>query len=342
MKYTIFNLRLTFIAVLFGAIIFSCENNFELENTPDGVEEVTYDFGDGEIINVTLDPNFNHGSYSFSNLEEHDSYLIAMESKGQLVVNKKMYQDLIHYYDPYQIAVLDQNYTVTVGDEVFKATPEASYKKSIKGGDWEMHIYYGLSGEEDLKETELVFMNKQNLDVIKDYQFKSPASKEIYDSFVNGDNPSTEGRTEDIVNLNDENGQAYLVKYRDCRTCIVKTAYIRWVVWRENYRSWGGKAKGGTYTQISRESNPRNEWRNLVGTSPVGAYHENGTKDTSAPYTRVRVSAKKTKDEPKNEWSVSVSKVKRKNGRSASSQHWAKFRENNNSASTERLNGYSL
>ena len=138
---------LSMLAIVFGlAIFFSCEEQNDLNSTQD-LETVQYEMADNQWVTVILDPNLEHDSYTFASLEEHDDYLLTMEESGEAVtVNKKMFEDLKHYFDPYQIAILDQNYSIKVGGETFRVTKEAIYKRTEASSDWAMYLYYGLSG----------------------------------------------------------------------------------------------------------------------------------------------------------------------------------------------------
>ena len=101
------------------------------------LEEVQYEMYDDVFVTVVLDPNKAHEFHSFASLEEHDNYLLSMEeSSKKVVLNKKMYEDLSHYFDPYQLTVMDMNYEIEVGLERFKADHEAIYKRATPGSDW--------------------------------------------------------------------------------------------------------------------------------------------------------------------------------------------------------------
>ena len=314
----------------------SCDPSEEMVNV---LEEVQYEMSDDHMVTVILDPNFTHQSYTFASLEEHDQYLNDLEERNEpLVVNKKMYNDLSHYFDPYQLLVLDMDYTVRVGDDTFKATPEAAYKKNTDTNSWDLHIYYGLSGTVDLEETSLIYENINDLKKLEDYEFKSPISKELYIKKSTVD-LKPEGKDYRYFYHRDGNGTIKTLLYRNYPTGEVLQANIRWFCWNEEYRSWGGKAKGGTVTEINRlVGGIQSSWTSMPSGSKIGAYHANGIADTSVPYVYVKVQTSKgSKTGSANNWSVSKSGLKRKNGKSAWSYHRTKVRENNFNISVDSI-----
>ncbi|KAA1242420.1 hypothetical protein [Aquimarina sp. RZ0] len=309
--------KLTFIIIL-GILIVSCTKPEDENNTLLNLEKVSYEIADDQFVTVILDPNLEPKTHSFNSLDAHDDFLIQLEetSNNTITVNKKMYEDLSHYFDPYQISILDKNYAIKVGDDVFKATKEAIYKKSKGTDNWKLYIYYGLSGKVSLEETELIHKNYMNLSKLEGYQFKCPDAKALYQKKLQGiAKRDTKYFYSDV-----------LVKYRETNNGSIKTASIRWKCWNESYKRFGRKGKGGTVTEIKRSGQG---WKVMNDNEIMGKYLLNGETDESRGYVKVQVKTSKGSKTREGKRNVSVDKVKRKKKRGTWSYHNGSIRDNN-------------
>ena len=315
------------LAVGLTVLLSSCEENEDAQNLSNGIQEVNY-VSDDFSVTVKLDPNLNHDSHSFETLQEHDDYLLSLEetSQGVISLNKKMYEDLSHYFDPYQIAVIDNNYQIQVAEETYKVDQEAIYKKV--NGAWELDLFYGKSGLVDLEETTLVHTNIRHLENLSDYQFKSPESERIYNrektAFANG-KMAVDSR--EYV-YKDSNGAPKLIEYKRSQYGETFYAYIKWYCWNESYRQWGKKAKGGTETLIRRFEDGE-EYVKLDNSQSIGAYLVTGERDDEGGKVEVVVDGRDgSTGSATDRWNTSKSKVKRKKNKSAHSSHSGWVRHN--------------
>ncbi|WP_299313099.1 hypothetical protein [uncultured Aquimarina sp.] len=307
--------------LLMSIVILSCSKTESTGDEYVSLEKTTYEIADDTFITVLLDPTLEVESHSFTSLDEHDDYVDQLEdsSNQTITLNKKMYEDLSHYFDPFQIAVFNKNYSVEIGDKVFKATKEAIYKKSKNRNDWELHLYYGLSGKEDLKETELVYKNSNDLSKLKDYDFKSPTSKKVYERKL--EEGFAKGKNTQYFNYPE------VVRYKETQFGNIQTARIRWKCWNEEYVNvFATKAKGGTLTEINRASRG---WQPMRDDGKIGDYLETGEHDRSTGRVSVEIKTSKGTGEA-DVWkrNVSKDKVKRKKKTNATSFHFGWIRDN--------------
>lgn len=307
--------------ILISIICFSCSISEEEKGGTETLEKVLYEMEDDLWITVVLDPNLQPTSYSFETLDAHDDFLIALEesSNNTIVVNKKVYEDLSHYFDPFQISILDDNYAIRIGDETYRATKEAIYKQTESEGEWNLHLYYGLSGKEDLKETELVYKNSNDLSKLKDYDFKSPTSKMVYKRKL--EEGFAKGKNTQYFNYPE------VVRYKETQFGNIQTARIRWKCWNEEYVNvFATKAKGGTLTEINRANRG---WQPMRDDGKIGDYLETGEHDRSTGRVSVEIKTSKgTGNADVWKRNVSKDKVKRKKKTNATSFHFGWIRDN--------------
>ncbi|UII25593.1 hypothetical protein LVD15_20135 [Fulvivirga maritima] len=315
-------------AILLAMFMISCEDQDE-QNLSENLQEVSYAMSDQYSVTVRLDPNLVHSSYAFKTLDEHDEYLNNLEesSNGVITVNKKMYETLSHYFDPYQIAVIDNNYEIEVEGEVYKVDHEAIYKKVAN--TWELYLFYGESGKVDLEETAKVHESANNLEMLASYNFKSPVSRRIYERQVlNVNSGKLADRDEIEYPLRNPDGSTKRVQYRKVNNGTIYSAEIRWRCWNESYNKWGKKAKGGTITEIKRmEEGTSAVWRSLSNDAKIGTYLISGMVEGVGGRVTVKVDGGKGSSSASNRWSVSKDKVKREKNKSAKSTHNGEVRD---------------
>ena len=152
MKTTIF-LKSFLWAFVITFLLLSCDD----EVNEIVLEEIQYEMRDGEFVTIKLDPNKSHESLNFESFEEQEKYLLELEESGtELILNKEMYKELSHYFDPYEIFILDDNYSVRIGNKAYRTTRTALFERSYDQEEWQQYRYFGLSGDEDVKESELI------------------------------------------------------------------------------------------------------------------------------------------------------------------------------------------
>ena len=337
------NLAYSVIITLFSVVLLnSCDQS---EDVPT-LETISYEMAPGEIVTVTLDPNKQHELMVFDNIDEQDAYLLEMENKTQeLVINKALYNELSHYWDPYEIAILDNNRMVQIGNEVYKSSKEALYVKPVNGNDWELDLYYGESGKVHEEEIKMVYGNVFNAEKLENYQFQSPAAQQEYqelkieaqnDFATSGRVQTTRSRTYVYGVGGPNEGEPYEFWYRDATSgqgSGRKTAIVQFYYWHTTKKKKGRRVDAGTEVQIKRVSQ-NDQWVTPGRYSKVGRYHDNGSLDRSEPkvYLRVRTS-KATKELSTSSpsytgsWNLSVTGVKRRHG--AHTYHQAGIRLNN-------------
>ncbi|MFT6865721.1 MAG: hypothetical protein ACJA08_000546 [Cyclobacteriaceae bacterium] len=327
----------------------------EQESAQPQLEEVKYEMYDDEFVTVVLDPNYMSVSHHFQSIEEYDNYLNLMEESGvKVIVNKTKYQDLIHYFDPFEISVMDEENQVSIGDVIYKATSEATYKREIDKDAWELDIFYGLDGKADLKETELIYKNIANLDALQDYQFKSPASRKIYIGIL--EDVKTNGRilntkTTDYYDWKTSpTGAKYLVQARDEYAGDVKYFLVRWNCWHETFHEGlYDRAKGGTITEWQATDMYSNHcitsgcYTAIPSGTKFGTHHLNNITDTSVPSVKVEVlTCKGTRTAVASDWSVASDRIRRCSNGWAHSYHYSNVRENDSNISTSQMNGFYI
>ncbi|UII19124.1 hypothetical protein [Fulvivirga ligni] len=347
MKNLSINLRIfsywsCLMAIGFIVFLSSCEESEDGQKLGDALQEVTYQ-SDDYSVTVRLDPNLVHNSHSFKSLQEHDDYLIDLEksSNGLITLNKKMYEDLSHYFDPYQIAVIDNNYQLEVAGEVFKVDEEAVYKQV--NGAWELDLFYGKSGLVDLEETAMVYSNVEDLEALTDYQFKSPESKRVYENKKAEISSGKVARDYGYYYYKNSNGSLRNVEYKKTPNGNTYYAYIRWYCWNESYRRmFAAKAKGGTETQILRAEDG-GDFVKLNNDETIGKYLVSGQLDTGGGNVMVEIDGRTGRIAGASaRWNAMRDNVKRVKDRFTHSIHYAAVRDNSTGTLIRAMYRYEL
>lgn len=308
----------------------SCTASFDQEEEP--VQNIRYELDDGTVISVVLDSNYEQQHTLFDSYEQHDEYLQGLEnSDEELIVNKRLYEELSHMWDPFQISVLDLNGQISIGEEELKFTKLANYSRSIGSNRWEMDIYYGESGKVDLQETQMIYENLTNLEVLKFYPFLSPAARDIFEQelALSESNTRLMGTDENWIYYKSGNNNVP-VYYRTQPSGVLQYVHVRWYVWNKSYTISGGRRRsnGGTVTQV-KYVQQSSGWTSLSGDDPIGSYLESGNLDQSLPYVAVQIMAGgkgwKSKEE-RHEWSIISGAYGRAANKGTKSKHWARLR----------------
>lgn len=178
-KFPVWNISILGLAVL----VFGCDNGLETNKTLDVIE---YELSDNLTLQVTLDPDYVHESLTFYSQEEYEKYGVALEKAGEVRVNAQLYNELSHAFDPIEIHMLDMTRSIVIANVKYLADREAIYSIDLRNENStrELQVFYGLSGEEDLKEIELIHSYRNKLDKLETYSFKNPSAKKLYDEFV--------------------------------------------------------------------------------------------------------------------------------------------------------------
>ena len=320
--------------------LISCSENEE-SLTIEEPTSLLFENDAGKTIEIILEPHLIQPPRQFASFDKSDDFLVALEeSSSSLNLNKKLYEDLAHYFDPYEIYLMDNNGLVTVGNTVYKAD-EVGHYRQLNDGSWELLLYYGISGNVDLEETALKHQHHLNLEELENYEFKSPAAREVYERLLieNKDLDNSEvnnaGRVMAkhfaIIDWEDPNtDQPYIIKYRNYMNGPILSAKMQFYIWNEDYKHSGKKRmKGGTYCEIFRFS--VGQWQPMPNGSKIGNYHENNTFDTSTPYTYVRVFTNKNSGNSDfiYDWQAFIGGVSRSRKQAAKSYHTIKIRRNN-------------
>lgn len=333
--------------MLLIATFSACES---LTDSQTSREIQTYQIGES-TIQLVLDEEYRHPDRKFNTLEEYDHFKASVEKiaieKNELILNKGMYQALSHYFTPFEVYAMDSKAEVHIGSNSYKATDKALYK--LLNGNWEVEVYFGLSGDVDLKEHELIIANRNNISALSNYEFLDPSAKRRYESLKAAlSAPKQTPDPDQILALdynyyyfhenNSGTGALHEFKYRNSATGPIYTAHIRWYCWDETYRSGGdARARGGTITEIYR-LHDLNGWVPLPdNNTPIGSHHEDGSLDVSLPWTSVTVitynsfpgSIKQSRTSDAESWRVSRTAVHRNNDMGTDSYHSANIRYNN-------------
>lgn len=349
--------------ILLGLLLIAflgCENTLQQEQTFETINYELYDLGNETSLKVVLDSDYEHETLIFNSEEEYENYALNLESIGEVKINPQFYKELSHALDPIEIHMLDKNRSIIVGNTKYTIDREALYAIDLSKENSvpELQIYYGLSGEEDLKEAEMVYIHRNKLEELATYHFKDPSARELYNEFVESYSD------EDVIDLssgearakcnsgstcnygyffyNAPGGELYDFKYRNTSSGTIYTANIRWFIWNQSYRtgtfSLLPRGKGGTITEIDRLDGQG--WKEMPeNDDPIGLYHENGTIDTSKPWTYVKiVTNESTQAKSEYKWRVRKKNVNRGDNHGTESYHSANIRLNNQNQATIAMN----
>ncbi|MEL6560552.1 MAG: hypothetical protein AAFQ94_20340 [Bacteroidota bacterium] len=340
-KKNYFNPLTALLLTLFSsAVFFSCS---ETEEPDDQImEQVQYELEEGNFVTVQLDPNFDQQSREFVSMEEYEDQLDQLEEAGDIVtVNKSLYEELSHYFDPYEISLLDNNRQVEIGGILYRTDQVAAYKKV--GNSWEKIVHFGEDGMTDLNETSMIYDYLDNLQQLDDYDFKSPAARAIYERLKgSSSSPQTEAHSEHVLYITQSNlfsgnpfpcqnceNFAYTFTYPWNGNTI--QAQLRVIVWNEENAIFGSNAKSGTKVQIMDVSSNGRFGQNWT-TPGDGTRIGNGTGYRPYVYVKHVTSnnggsrTKKHKEGFGFKWNVSV-QGGRKNGWKTLSNHSVDFRD---------------
>ncbi|MBC6424983.1 MAG: hypothetical protein GDA51_00610 [Ekhidna sp.] len=284
-----------------------------------------------------------------------------MEKEGSpLIINKQMWETLGHYWDPYEVSLFDEDYKLHIGNITYKVDKNAIYKKEPRG-DFEMTIYYGDDGYVHSDEVQFIYQNSDNLEEIANYDFKSPAAKELFIE----EKKSTSSRTYSISHgfhiLSTSNfagsptslssGSPYEVRYFSDAGYLTR-ANLAVFYWNAEYRDFGGRGEGGTVLLIRdidrNENYLTNRWvmpssngyvlyagQTRWSASRSGTGIPISNRESVKPYTFVKVYARKWREDFGSTWYAYRGSVPRRNGQNASSRHKVDFRRNDSSTNTE-------
>lgn len=260
LKKNYFNPLTVLLLTLFSsAVLFSCSETEELDDQI--IEQVQYELEEGKFITVHLNPDFDQQSREFISMQAYDDHLDQLEEVGDIVtVNKDLYEELSHYFNPYEISLLDNNNQVKIGDILYRADQEAAYQQSA-GDSWEKIVHYGESGLVDLHETTKVYENLGQLHLLENYKFQSPEARRIYEEMKGSSGAAkTERLNRHIFTVTSSNISGantnpctffctpYIFNYPNGFFTV--SAELRVIVYNEEFSNWGLRAKSGTALQI--------------------------------------------------------------------------------------------
>lgn len=360
----------TKITLLFCAVLMlqSCENSeSQIEDLQ--LETLTYELHGEKTITFDVSPIFQHESRTFESYDTFNDFLVDEEEENKpLVINKEMWENLKHYWNPYKVAQFDKNYEITVDGKKHRVDSEAIYVQN-SAGVWEMDVFYGLSGDVEYEEIKMVSLGEGKLETLKDYAFKSPSAKKYYEEKLRQPSKSknsafsliTPGNFAFTTAYNDiglfqtnisllQNG-AYEVLYGPNQLRNSKNLQTRAAIavfsYNEEYRNnLSARARGETALFIMDLDDGgvfvKDEWV-LPCNNNQGYNTVNGTVYSSCdrnsdvslpfesvrPYTFVKVYARDWKEDSGNKWHARELGVRRRNNRDASSRHQVHFRPNN-------------
>lgn len=341
-KYAYLKQSIQLLSLCFVLFLSSCSDETEIIEENQDLESFTYQYSNDLKVQVLLDPNKVQEHRTFSSLEAYEEAEELLAKKGQIVVNQDLYNDLKHYFSPFEIYFMDAEGKITVGKYGYLNTTTASYEKEGQFGEYELSVFYGKSGKVNLEETELIHKNIENLEVLSNYSFKSPWAEELYKEKLTNINKIDRS----YHSYRNSNGSLKQVKYRTSPNGPVRIAYIRWYCWNESYRRRFNRkrSRGGTITQILRDNLSSGRWESMTGKQPIGQFHANGTRDNSIPRTVVRVqpNGRNIRYATANEWSIVSSDHGRDANRGTTSYHSAYLRSDNSNSHYLRLNNVKL
>ncbi len=144
----------------------------------DDAEVWTYD--NGSTVRVVADPHYSPERHSFESLDAYHRFLEELDAASSITVNAELWERLRHANDPAEVAVLDATGTVEVAGYLYEVGPEAIYKTRLdeRGAERELEFYYGLTGDEDLREFERAVLALTGTPV-DDTELRNPFAKEL-------------------------------------------------------------------------------------------------------------------------------------------------------------------
>jgi hypothetical protein len=147
---------------------------------PNGVSNFAYTYDSGEAVRVVADPTYTPARRSFESLDAYHAYLDELDAAGSITVNASLWERLHHANDPAEVSVLDAAGTVVVGKYIYEVGPEAVYRTPLDKPDAEpeLEFYYGLSGDEDLKEFDHAALAYGGM-MVDEADLKNPFAKEM-------------------------------------------------------------------------------------------------------------------------------------------------------------------
>ncbi len=161
----------------------ACDAFVNSENTANHeIETVSIDQGDGDSFTVHLDPSIVPTRRFFDDLDNLHHFMDSIDAGGQVFLNKNLYLRLNHALHPSEIAALDMEGTAIVGEYKYVVSEETVSRANLLTNQvkWEVETYYGIDGDVDFKEFEILARNVSNMDELKNFIFKDPDIRSLY------------------------------------------------------------------------------------------------------------------------------------------------------------------
>ncbi len=122
----------------------------------------------------------------FDDMDDLHNFMDSIDASGQVLLNKDLYLRLQHALFPNEIAAVDMDGIAIVGEYKYVISEEAVSRISAKGDEKKMEIetYHGISGVAYLEEFAALARNISNIDDLKDFVFKDPEIKSLYNNIL--------------------------------------------------------------------------------------------------------------------------------------------------------------
>ena len=311
-------------------------------------ETISLEDGTGGTLQITLDPNYKHEGFVFSSDEELDNYLerLEEEANGELILNKSLWNSLHHYLDPFEIAAINNNFQLIIGDDTYRFDYLAVYKLDA-ADNWKMASFHGETGSVNSEELSMVMAHRDRLELLDNYEFKSPAALIKYqDMKLSIANVRTEDLDEGFFILRKENyidedvnnnrrhlvgvneWEGYEVEYIGRNGSTIVKAITRVNCWNYEFTNPFKRANAGTQLEVMDVSTSNGRYSTTSWITPISATITGSFNGEVVPQVWAKVDVTKDKARSHNGFNVTTDNGRRKKRQKAVSEHRVSFRAN--------------
>ena len=145
-----------FLALALAVALYGCDAAGPQANATDTPPQVLkYQTEDGRAVDIVVSDDYAGPGTAFATPDDYVQTLDGLRRTATTVtVRRSVWESLERSTDPFIVSLLDPSASVTVGDQVYHATPTAVYKTPVADPDSspELELYYGVDGQEKIRE----------------------------------------------------------------------------------------------------------------------------------------------------------------------------------------------
>jgi hypothetical protein len=214
-----------------------------------------------------------------------------------------------------------------------------------------LSFYHGEEGNVHDEELFQVLMNRDQLDVLKNHKFKSPAARKRYEElktvYNNPNGRMAESRgfflltssnysgSEFSIYTGTDENQAYRLNYFGTDAATVVQCISRANVANEEYANPFTRASGGTSLQVKDLTTNKGRYSTSVWTQPLTLHLSGFQAGDVQPYCYVKVYSRDWREDFGDGWYAFRTGIRRRGGQLVHSRHRIHYRPNGSTTRRE-------